>query len=83
MYVGGNRRWVPLGLGSVFVGFFKIIHAEPLLPLPPHPNAQRKLNGTYPKAQWPTQSTARFDSLYSSRKLNLIEIHQYVYPAKP
>ena len=39
MYVGGTRRWVPwdwdVGLESVFVGLFKIIHVEP--PFPPSP----------------------------------------------
>lgn len=39
MCVGGTRRWLPLGLESVFVGLFKIIYAEPLpapLPTPLH-----------------------------------------------
>ena len=35
MCVGGTRRWLPLGLESVFVGLFKIIYAEPLPPPSP------------------------------------------------
>ena len=42
MCVGGTRRWLPLGLESVFVGLFKIIYAEPLPPPPPLPTPLHK-----------------------------------------
>ena len=42
MCVGGTRRWLPLGLESVFVGLFKIIYAEPLPRPPPFPTPLHK-----------------------------------------
>ena len=55
-----------LGLESVFVGFFKIIHAEPLLPPPPPPShsiAQTKLNGMYPEGAMVPSISGIFDTV--------------------
>ena len=62
MYVGGTRRWVPwdwdVGLESVFVGLFKIIHVEP--PFPPLPTP---LNGMYPEGAMAHTISGIFDTV--------------------
>ena len=50
-----------LGLESVFVGLFKIIHAEPLPP--PHSIAQTKLNGMYPEGVMAHTISGIFDTV--------------------
>lgn len=63
MCVGGTRRWLPLGLESVFVGLFKIIYAEPLPPPLPHSIAQTKLNGMYPEGVMAHTISGIFDTV--------------------